>query len=332
MTSSTMFEKYQEQLKTLPDKDLIGDVLTFEFRQPRTTRDDLVTWFAELGLDESYIPPEIKTIDAYKRATGEMAKSNYDLAGGKTAALFVRNVSGDGDRVIRRIVREIRDPKGKKLDYHEVGEAVFYKASRKGKNTTGGTSVKFTLLERNLGANEVPYVQEFIKKMESDYRFFAMYYHTQAIRDMVRNYVLGLNSISLRSSGGVYFVHKSRRQTLLKIAELINGKVDHGCRIHMMPLVDAGYQREMLTEAFQDQVEKSCDKLLTKVAQINEKYKGKSVPPSQFAELQEAYNETLSSTEEYTRVLGLAQGRAGTALELAMDSIADVAARLEVAS
>lgn len=328
----TMFEQYQEQLSRLPDEDLIGDVLTFEFRQPRVTRDDLMQWFTELGLDESYVPPSIKTIDAYKRATGTEARRSYTLPGGKTAELFVRNVSSDGDRVIRRIVREIRDPKGKKLNYDEVGEAVFYKASRKGKKTTGGTSVRFNLMDRYLKGDEEDEVRAFIRKMEDDYKFFSVHYYTQAIRDMVRNYVLSLNSISLRSSGGVYFVHKSRRKTLLRLAELINNKVGSGCRIHMMPLVDAGYQREMLTEAFQDQVEKQCDKLLTTVATINDQYQGKKIPPTKYAELQEAYNETLTSTEEYTRVLGLAQGRAGTALELAMDAIADVASRLEVAS
>jgi hypothetical protein len=143
---------------------------------------------------------------------------------------------------------------------------------------------------------------------------------------------VGLNSVSLRSSGGVYFVHKSRRDTVLKLTSLINERIGSGCRLHLMPLVDSGYQREMLTEAFQDEVEENVGKLLGKVAKLNEQYRGKNVPPAKYAEIQEAYSDTLSRSEEYTRVLGLAQDRAAVALELALDSIADVAMRLEVAS
>lgn len=332
-TAVDTFRNYQEQLANLPEEHFIGDILTFQFRQPKITRDDLSQWFTDLGLDESYIPPPIKSIDAYRRATGENAKRRYSL-GGQYAELMVRNVSSDSDRTIRRIIRETRDPKGKRLDYAEVGEAVFYPASRTAKRKgLGGDSVKFTMIERNLRTErDKNEVSAFITQMDTDYKFFSLHYYTQAVRDMVRNYVKSLNAISIRESGALYFVHKSRRPTLIALTELVNDRIGDGCRLHMMPLVDTGHQREMLTEAFEDEVEQSCDKLLEKVASINAKYKGKKVPPSKYAELQEACQDTLSRSDEYTRVLGLAQDRAGQALEAAMDSIADLATRLEVAS
>lgn len=333
VNATDLFRSYQEQLTKLPADVFIGDVLTYEFRQPKVTRDDLAAWFLELGLDEDYLPPPIKTIDAYRRATGELARKSFALPNGQTAELFVRDVSSDGDRIIRYIVREVRDPRGKKLSYDEVGSAVFYKASRSARRKgQGGESVKFVLNERHVTTDDRDHVAEFIRKMDTDYKFFSLHYYTQAIRDMVRNYVVGLNAISVRSGGGLYFVHKSRRDTVLKLLELVNERIGSGCRIHLMPLVDTGYQREMLTEAFQDEVEESCNKLAVKVAKLNEQYRGKKVPPSKFAELQAAYSDTLSRSDEYVRVLGLAQDRSAVALELALDAIADVATRLEVAS
>lgn len=328
-----LFREYQDHLTQMGVDDLIGDVLTYEFKQPSVTREDLEKWFLDLGLDEGYLPRPIAHHDAFRRATGPDARMRYPMKGNRYGELFVRDVDNDADRIIRYIVREIRDPKGKKLNYDEVGTAVFYKASRTArKKGLGGDSIKFTRNEKAITPEDDEHVSKFLAKMTKDYEFYRVHYYTQAIRDMVRNYVTGLNAISIRSGGGVYFVHKSRRDTVLKLLELVNERIGAGCRIHLMPLLDTPYQREMLTEAFQDEVQESCDKLLVKVAQINDRYRGKNVPPRAFAELQEAYQDTLSRSDEYTKVLGLAQDRAAIALEAAMDSIADVATRIEVAS
>src|SRR5664279_5307403 len=98
------------------------------------------------------------------------------------------------------------------------------------------------------------------------------------------------------------------------------------------PLVNTHDSRQMLTEAFQSEVENACRELLAEIAALNEKARanGNRINVKKYAEMNGRYQEVLSRSEEYTRVLGLSQGRAGAALELAMDSVMDLATRLDI--
>src|SRR5664279_2823997 len=75
--------------------------------------------------------------------------------------------------------------------------------------------------------------------------------------------------------------------------------------------------RQMLTEAFQSEVENACRELLAEIAALNEKARahGDRINVKKYAEMNGRYQEVLSRSEEYTRVLGLSQGLAGAALE-----------------
>lgn len=85
----------------------------------------------------------------------------------------------------------------------------------------------------------------------------------------------------------------------------------------------------MLAEAFQDEVEDDVRLLLEDVAKYNEKIGNGKVSPTKYAELRNRYDEILDRSDEYTKVLGLAQSRAAVALELALDTVVEMTGRLE---
>ena len=148
------------------------------------------------------------------------------------------------------------------------------------------------------------------------------------IRAVIRNYLTHLNAISVKPSGGLYFVHTSRQPTIDAIEELVS-RIGQGCTFDQTPLPDDLKRRKMLTEAFQAEVEDDVRLLLGKVAEVNDKAKGGKVKPQVYAELNAKYQEVQSRSEEYTRVLGLAMGRAASSLEIALDSVMDLATRID---
>lgn len=323
------FADYQAHLAGMDESSFIGVMLYYEFRQPRVTHDDLVQFFTDLGLVEDFLPPEIKPVDAYRRATGADAKMHYDLSPDEHVELFVKEVDSDKDAVRRHIVRVVRDTKGKRLEYDTVGEANYYRASRTAQRQgTGGESVKFNVIARKLSGEEEQKVRDFIKEMQGDYTFFRMYYYTQAVRDMVRKYVESLNAIKVRGSGSVYFVHRSRWDTINRLVELVNERIGSGCRIHTVPLIDTQYQRDMLSEAYQDEVETSVDRLLGRIAKVNQKYGG-SVPVSKYSGLSQEWQDLTDRSREYSDIFSTRQDRAASALELAMEGLMDMTERLE---
>lgn len=329
-TATETFQQYQAHLAGMKEDAFIGSILYFEFRQPTITHDDLKQWFFDLGLDDRFLPHPIKPIEAFKRATGVGAKHAYDLGDDVRVKLFTEQAKrGNDDRLRKHIIREVLDAKGDRIEFNTVGEAVFNKASRQAKaRGVGGESVQFTV-SPGLDAREEAEVRDFIAEMHTDYRFYYENYYVQAIRDMVRNYIESLNAISVRSGGAVYFVHRSRWDTVNKLVLLVNDRIGNGCRIHMMPLIDTDYQRDMLSEAYQDEVEGEVNKLLAKVAQINEDHKGKKVPPKKYSELQELYQDLSSRAQEYTDIFDQKQDRAATALELALDALMEMVGRLD---
>lgn len=318
---------YTDQLAGLDPSSFIGVALYYEFNQPRVNREDLEAHFLDLGLNDDFIPPEINPTDAYKRATG--AEARYRIAEnehGLRTEYFVRDVDSDDDRIIRHVVREVRDSKGKKLEYDEVGEAIFYRASR---SPGGGHSILFRVHDDMLSEWEQGQVREFIDRMNNAFHFFTQFYYTQAIRDMIRKYIESLNAVPMRRGGAIYFVHVSRWDTITRLVELVNERIGYGCRLHMMPLIDTGYQRSMLSEAFQDEVEKQSEKLLGKIAKLNEKFAGKKVPAGKYAGIQAEWQDLTDRSEEYSRIFNQRQERSATALEMALDAVMEMATRID---
>ena len=329
MTTDT-FEHYRQALAGLPADKFIGSILWFTVPDPSITRSDLEQHFFDLGLDERFLPRPISAVNAFRRATGE-AENEYDLPQeGQSALLFIEEVDYDSERVERHVMRRVRDRKGKQLSYETVGQAVFYRASRAAKaRGLGGESVKWTILDQRLTlrSDEHDIVRDFINETNQSYRHLCDYLTPDAIRAVFRNYIAFLNAISVRPSGGVYFVHRTRQDTVDLLTELAR-RLSGGVALHSLPLIDTEEQRDMLSEAYQDEVEKEVEKLLGQVAEINAKHKGK-IPPGKYAELQEAWNDLSERSKEYTTIFNARQERAGSALELALDAVVDMAQRLD---
>lgn len=337
-------QTYKDRLSGLDSSRFIGSILWFsitgsvtyvngrrESRPVRVTHDQLEIWFDELGLDKKFLPPPIKAVDAFRKATSEVSREYPLDQDGMSATLMVREVDYDAEQVVRHVVKEVRDRRGKKLDYDpHLATLKFLRGGRtmKGKRA-GGESFKSAVMNHVRDAERTN-VENLLHEANERYKDLATNLHADAVRAVVRNYLTDLNAIAVKPSGGVYFVHLSRQPTVDALQELIK-RVNQGCSFHQLPLLDTGEQREMLNDAFQTEVEDETRKLLADVAGFNDKVaSGGKIPPTKYAEFQSRYQSILERSEEHTKVIGLAQGRAGAVLELAFDTLMDLSGRIDV--
>jgi hypothetical protein len=287
--------------------------------------------FDALNLDASFLPPPIRKVDAF-RAASTAAKDNYPLpTEGQHAELLVREVTFDPDQVIRHVMREVRDTRGQKLSYDHVATLKFFRGGRTADGRRNSGDHYRTQILHGLAPLDREHVQNLVATFEANYITLSESLQSQALRAVIRSYVSYLNAIIVKPTGGVYFVHHSRQPTLDALQELAR-RIGQGCSFEQFPLVNTHDSRQMLTEAFQSEVENACRELLAEIAALNEKARanGDRINVKKYAEMNDRYQEVLSRSEEYTRVLGLSQGRAGAALELAMDSVMDLATRLDI--
>jgi hypothetical protein len=244
-------------------------------------------------------------------------------------------------------MRDVTDHKGQVQVSAHVGTLKFWRGGRVAQGRrTGGESLKTSVLTTiteigydgkatgrtwSLVGVDREQVTAFIEEIDRRYTDASANLDSNAIRAVVRNYVTSLNAIPCSASGGLYFVHMTKQKALDALQEFVR-RIGQGCQFVQVPLLDTAESRDMLTEAFQSEVEEQCYALLDEIREFNEtvKAKGVKVTPRRYASLKARYDEIMSRSMEYTEALGLAQGRSAAALELALDSVVDIAERMEV--
>lgn len=341
MSTAAVLRDYRERLAGLSPNKFIGSILWYSVAGTvergtdgrRTTvpvrvhQDDLVSWFEELGLDTNYLPPRIKRIDAFRNATSQVRRE-YPCgpeAAKQYATLRIEEVKSDNEQVIRHVVKDVRDERKEQLSRTHLATVKFIRGGRSsiGKRNSGD-HVKTMILSRTRGEDH-DQVEALIEDFNRRYDDLAVFLHAPALRGVVRGLLLSLNAVAMKTSGGVYFVHKSRWVELDKIQALM-WRIGQGCVMEQQPLVDQSDSRRMLTEAFEAEVEDEVRLLLRDIADTNSK-RG-LVAARRYAEFTARYNELESRSAEYTDLLGLAQSRAGDALELALSAVTEMADRV----
>lgn len=343
----TSLDQYRDRLAQLPEDRFIGSILWFSISGTveradgkrstvpvRVTHDQLEQWFEEFDLDKRFLPPRIAKVHAFRTACSEAVEKYALPTEGQTAELMVREVDFNPDFRIHHVIREVKDRRGKELAYEKVATLKFHRAPRtsKGKKSTGAEFYKSAVMH-GVSQLDRDHIEALLQRFDARYNDLCTNLQAQAIRGMIRNYVTALNAIAVKPSGGVYFIHASRQNTLDGLQKLVQ-RIGQGSTLHQLPLIDTVEQREMLTDAFQDEVEDDVRLLLKDIAEANEKAKaagkGAKISPTKYADFSSRYTAITERAEEYTRVLGLAQGRAGAALELALDSVMEMATRIDV--
>lgn len=294
----------------------------------RVTRDQLAKWFEELNLDPAFLPPPIAKANAFRAATTEMERS-YDLdEEGKSASLMMREVLYDDERVVRNITMETRDRKGAKLTYDKVATITFYRGDKSARGTTSSGEHYRAKIVDGLSPRDRAHVQRLLDDLEVRYNDLTVNLQSQAIRAVIRNYVTHLNAIPVKPSGGLYFIHNTRQEQLNALQELVS-RIGQGSTFSQCPLIDTSEQREMLTEAFEDDVEDEVRLLLTDLGELQEKAKKKGqktgyVTPQAYAAAMNKWQRIAERSAEYTEKLGLRQERAAAALDTALTAVVDM--------
>jgi len=223
--------------------NILGNLVWFSVSDLEILRDDLMKLANQAGLPEKFIPAQIRPADAFRRATSEVG-GVLNASEDCTEVLMVREVLSDEVKIVRHLVKEIRDKKNVCLSYQQVGVIEFDR--------------RFECVNSVAIAEEA---RPAIKKAEALYGRYRDYFVAEHLRRMMKNTLGACQAVGVRPSGGVFFTPKSYEATIKALNALVRSLPGCSVEMHYMPVVDAVEQRTMVEDKLRAHV-------MTQVSQI----------------------------------------------------------------
>jgi len=213
-----------------PSDSALGQLVWYSIGDLEITREDIENLANTANLPSRFLPPAIRVVDAFRRATSEVGGVTLSGNDQLNETLLVREVSSDKDGILRHLVKESADKKRKQLTYDHCGTLQY---DREQEDISGSYYVE-----------EVAFAVDKAKSLFNKYR---NYYTSDHIRRMVKSCLFDCQGIALRPAGAVYFVPKKYEASIQALRDFMKG-LPGNTEIHLMPVVDMDEQRAMLEE------------------------------------------------------------------------------------
>lgn len=216
MTTYESIRRTQDTLRSTTGARELGHLLWWQLNGSRVEHDQLVAAAERRALDLKFLPAEVKPVQAFRRACRH--------ATAKTPkGLMLRPIAETEGEIVIGLVREKPNEARRDLDYDVVARISFDKVSPK------------------ISADAEHAVVEQIRDL---YRHHLAH-TTEDIRTMMTSF-LSEAGVSLRESGGVYYVtsaHSTQLESLCRVVE----EVGHN-RTFRLPIIDTPATRTTLRE------------------------------------------------------------------------------------
>lgn len=320
---------------------VLGYLVLYSVFDGRVTRDDLRRWFGELGLDQAFVPPPIRAVDAFEKVTGPAGiRITYPLdadagqsrrrrrqdAQGRVATLMIRHVRRDRDQIVRHLVREVRDEAATRLSYDtRLAECVFHRDSTPAA-PHGAGALHLAPDHAAIGAlppGEQDHVRAMLADLKTAYQRHCTYLGPDRLRGVLRSYIETLNAVRVRPTGGVYFIHRRHAGTLAALRELA-GHFGSGSHLARVPLPDQDEMREMVITAFTSKSREDLDRLARDIATTQA---GGDTTPAAIARLHKRFRDLQAATTEHAQLLNTSLDDTTAALKLVNTQLASLLAQ-----
>jgi hypothetical protein len=216
------------QLEDKNNIEVLGFMAWYSIGEQLINRETLREYLVESGLDDGYMPAEIRIPDAFRRASKAVECKKESNEEGVFYRYLVREVVSDRKMIQRNIVKETVDSKTARLKYAEK-EAIL-------------------VLEKEEGVLRIASVTEEGSRLGQQvadlFQQYKSYHDARAIRSMCLTILKSMSPTSMRSSGGVYFVPAKYQEKLSQMIQFIR-LVDKG-EGDLIPLINTKESLEMI--------------------------------------------------------------------------------------
>lgn len=210
------------------DESRIGHLAWYSVYKGLRSREQLEDAMKQAGLDLKYMPGEIRLPDAFRKASKEIETSWIDPNDNtKTYSLLVKEPFSDEEEILKHVVLELKDKKGKRLSYDPEAATISYNRQTE-------------FIEVSCF---VPEVESYLKDIQKKYELYKGYYDEQAMRRTIVSIINDMAPVAVRPMGGVYYIPRQFDDKLLALQKFMTSFEDE-CQ--MIPLVNIPEMRNMV--------------------------------------------------------------------------------------
>jgi len=234
------------------DLPLCGHLIWYTVSDMAVTRQQLQEHFRNSGMDEQWLPPELRPVDAYRKATGQLVRTvptpseEAKRTGVVERRYRFEDVLCDSKRVIRHLVRVDVDARAVELRLVELAAVTFDRQ-------TAGLQVQV------LDATD-PVCGELLDEAISRFKHYRDHYDGDAVRRMLHRILSSMDPTLFKDSGGFWFVPYKYASNLATFRRLLEAL---GLRYGTMPVVDTEDARNLVRQMFEHQAREIMGRLAT---------------------------------------------------------------------
>jgi hypothetical protein len=167
-------------------------------------------------------------------------------------------------------------------------------------------------------------VQALIEKFDATYTQLTTYRDSADVRTILREYLATLNAIAVKPQGALYFVGTEHQPTLDALQNFVR-TINPANLFHQVPLVDTDEQRDMLGEAFTNQIIDEATGLIGKIRAYQDTIGRDPADARKYAAFRADYENILARRNDALERLDRTDARAASTLELLFSQITDLA-------
>lgn len=274
---------YTKAAEELPAEYFLGRLVMFTISQADVELEQARQDMDDLGLQTNTLRKRLRHIDAFKKATNEVSVK-FTRPNGSHHAFLVRRVGrDDADSARRHIVleRAIHEQgKRRHLVYDEVAEIIYDRGVRQKDGSIADDSITVAVRDLtvtagyDLSEEERAWLEQHVgyavdgreigDNLRSRFDYLRTHMDSHAVRTAVRDYIVdNLAGILVKENGGLYFVAEKHADELTKLKQWV---ADVGSKMHTVPLLNILDQREMLIDAYENEM---LDRVTSLTAEID---------------------------------------------------------------
>lgn len=274
--------------------DRIGWICWQYISETCVEEDQAKAAFRASGLPPAYALPDIRPVDAYRRASKSLEGTVPGLTDDDKLVFLVRDVYHDRHEVVRHLVLERKDQRGRRLAYVPDAAKLIYDHARNWFDTV------------ILHPDE--YVVEAVTQFETRFRAYRHQYDASAKRRVVQTVLKEAAATALKESGGVYLVPRTYEDLLFALLRFLDDLP--GCKGYKVSVENTVEGRDMVRDAVTRQAQ-------TMLAEMRGLLTADTVvPQARVKEMLDKSRRVKRDVETYQAVLQESIGSLGTDVEI----------------